>query len=84
MKIDLKKFRNGVSTVVCKQISFLCCELIVERLFWPGLAEAFQQIQHSYLTQNFYSLAACELQFSLFVLYTRSPFTEVAPCLYTD
>ena len=27
MKIDLKKFRNGVSTVVRKQISFLCCEL---------------------------------------------------------
>ena len=26
MKIDLKKFRNGVSTVVRKQISFLCCE----------------------------------------------------------
>ena len=25
MKIDLKKFRNGVSTVVRKQISFLCC-----------------------------------------------------------
>jgi len=27
MKIDLKKFRNGVSTVIRKQISFLCCEL---------------------------------------------------------
>ena len=27
MKIDLKKFRNGVSTVFRKQISFVCCEL---------------------------------------------------------
>ena len=29
MKIDLKKFRDGVSTVVRKQISFLCCELFI-------------------------------------------------------
>ena len=29
MKIDLKKFRDGVSTVVRKQISFLCRELFI-------------------------------------------------------
>ena len=29
MKIDLKKFRNGVSKVVRKQISFLCFELFI-------------------------------------------------------
>ena len=32
MKIDLKKFRNGASTVVRKQISFLCCELFANFL----------------------------------------------------
>ena len=34
MKIDLKKFRNGVSTVVRKQISFLCCELFHASLYF--------------------------------------------------
>ena len=29
MKIDLKKFRDGVSTMVRKQISFICCELFI-------------------------------------------------------
>ena len=33
MKIDLKKFRNGVSKVVRKQISFLCCEFFLNNLF---------------------------------------------------
>ena len=36
MKIDLKKFRNGVSTVVRKQISFLCCELFPAFLYFSN------------------------------------------------
>ena len=36
MKIDLKKFRNGVSTVVRKQISFLCCELFAAFLYFSN------------------------------------------------
>ena len=36
MKIDLKKFRNGVSTVVRKQISFLCCELFPASLYFSN------------------------------------------------
>ena len=38
MKIDLKKFRNGVSTVVRKQISFLCCELFPAFLHFSNTA----------------------------------------------
>ena len=33
MKIDSKKFRNGVSTVVRKQISFLCFELFIPAFY---------------------------------------------------
>ena len=36
MKIDLKKFRNGVSTKVRKQISFLCCELFPAFLYFSN------------------------------------------------
>ena len=36
MKIDLKKFRKGVSMVVLKQISFLCCELFPAFLYFSN------------------------------------------------
>ena len=36
MKIDLKKFRNGVSMVVRKQIFFLYCELFPSFLYFSN------------------------------------------------
>ena len=46
MKIDLKKFRNGVSTVVRKQISFLCCELFPAFLHFSNTASYLTYIQY--------------------------------------
>ena len=41
MRIYLKKFRNGVSTVVRKHISFLCCELFPAFLYFSNTTSCY-------------------------------------------
>ena len=62
MKIDLKKFRNGVSTVVRKQISFLCCELFPA--FW-----------HFSNTTSCHWLSVNKIEWKIKCLFELSTFT---------